>query len=146
MFICRFFPKVRLGTSYLSQDILTLGHSRWPLCNFDPMTPPLEHLRSYEVTFFLPLTFDRIEIERWWWSRYVSLVQTHRLIFDMTYLSRHVTSRGLDPRSHSDIDLLISICRGKWACFGQQDSPGKSIFSKTLIRNSTICGVFMRTH
>ena len=34
--------------------------------------------------------------------------------------------------------------RGKWACIGRQDSPGKSIRSKTLMRINTICGVFMR--
>ena len=51
MFICRFFPKVRVGTCYLSQDIATLGPSRWPACSFEPMTSPSDHSRSYEVTF-----------------------------------------------------------------------------------------------
>ena len=36
--------------------------------------------------------------------------------------------------------------RGKWACFERQDSLGKSIFSKTPLRISIICGVFMRAH
>ena len=45
------FPKVRVATCYLCQDIPTLGHSRWPVCSFDPMTPPSGHSRSYEVTF-----------------------------------------------------------------------------------------------
>ena len=62
---------------------------------------------SFEVRWghirFLPLTFDRIEIERWGWSQCVSLAQTHRLICNMTYLARHVTktkmfvvSRGIE--------------------------------------------------
>ena len=59
---------------------------------------------------FLPLSFDRIEIERWGWSQCVSLAQTTRLIFNMIYLTSHVTSRDLDLRSNSDIPLLRSIC------------------------------------
>ena len=35
---------------------------------------------------------------------------------------------------------------GKWACFGWQDIPGKSIFSKMLRRISTICKVFTRAN
>ena len=35
---------------------------------------------------------------------------------------------------------------GKWARFRWQDRPGKSIFSKTLRRISTICRVFTRAH
>ena len=119
------FPKVRVAKCYLSQYILTLGHSRWPVSSFDPMTPPSGHLRSYEVTFaFLPLPFDRIEIEHWGWFQYASLAQTHRLICNMMYLSRHLTSHDLDLRSNSDIDLLRSIMyiirrvstRGTWCC------------------------------
>ena len=106
-----FFPNVRVGTCYISQNILTMGHSRWPMCSFDPMT-----LHSGHSGFlwghirFLPLTFDRIKIERWGWTQYVPLAQTHRLICNMTYFSRHVTSRDLDMRSNSDIDLLRYIC------------------------------------
>ena len=111
MFICRFFPKVRVGACSLSQDIPTLSPSRRPVCSFDPMTYPSGHSRSYEVTLvFFPLTFDRIEIERWRWFQCVFLAQTHRLIYNMTYLARHVTSRGLDLRSNSDIELLRSEC------------------------------------
>ena len=36
------------------------------------------------------------------------------------------------------------LFRGKWACFGRQDSQGKSIFSETLRDISIICGVFTR--
>ena len=72
-------------------------------------------LGSFEVIWdyihFLPLTFDRIEIERWWWSQCVSLVQTHRLVCNMAYLARQVTSRELDHGSYSEIDLFRSILR-----------------------------------
>ena len=70
--------------------------------------------RLFEVIWghirVLPLTFDRIVIERWEWSQCVSIAQTHRLICNMTYLARQLTSRDLDLRSNFDIDLLRSIC------------------------------------
>ena len=70
--------------------------------------------RSFEVIWghirFLPLTFDRIEIMRWGWSQYVSIEQTHRLICNITYFPRHVTSNELDLRSNSDVDLLRPVC------------------------------------
>ena len=70
MFICRFFPKVKVGTCYWSQDILNLGHSRWPVCSFDPMTSPqfwphMTSSRSYEVTFLFASNV--------WWNRDRSL-------------------------------------------------------------------------
>ena len=58
-----FIPKVRVGACYLSQDILILGHSRLPICSFDPMTSPSGHSRSHEVIAFLPIRFDRTEID-----------------------------------------------------------------------------------
>ena len=65
--------------------------------------------RSFEVILghirFLPLTFDRMEIERWGWFQCISLARTHRLICNMTYLAWHVTSRDLDLRSNFNIDL-----------------------------------------
>ena len=38
------------------------------------------------------------------------LALTHRLVCNMTYLFRDVTSRDLDLGSNSEIDLLRSIC------------------------------------
>ena len=76
--------------------------TRWPLLHV-----MRGHMRSH--SFFLPLTFDRIEIVRWGWYQYVSFAQTHRLICNITYLSRHVTSpHDLDLRSNSDIYFLGS--------------------------------------
>ena len=46
-----FFSNVQVGTCYWSQDILKLGHCRWPACRFNPMTAPSGHSRSYDVTF-----------------------------------------------------------------------------------------------
>ena len=68
--------------------------------------------RSFEVfgvqIRFLPITFDRIETERWEWSQTVSFAKMHRLICNMNYLAQHVTSRDLDLRSNFDTDLSMS--------------------------------------
>ena len=52
---------------------------------------------------FLPLTFDRIQLEHWGWSQCVSLAETHRQICNMTYLGHCLTSRDLDKMSNFDI-------------------------------------------
>ena len=57
---------------------------------------------------FLPITFDRIEIERCGWSQCVPLAETHRLICNMTYLGHEVTSSDLDLRSNFDLDFSRS--------------------------------------
>ena len=57
---------------------------------------------------FLPVTFVRIEIERWEWSESVSFAKMYRLICNMAYLAQNVTSRYLDLRSNSDLDFLRS--------------------------------------
>ena len=57
---------------------------------------------------FLPVTFDRIEMERCGWSQCVPLAETHRLICSMTYLGHDVTSSDLDLRSNFDLDFSRS--------------------------------------
>ena len=110
MFICRFSESTGGSVLFISRYsyIRPLSMTRmqfWPNdLSFRSFKVIWGHIR------FLPLTFDRIEIERWRWSQCVSLAQTHRLICNMTYLARHVTSRDLDLRSNSDIDLLRSKC------------------------------------
>ena len=52
-----FFSNVRVGTCYLSEDVPTLGHSRWPVLSFDPLTPLSGHSRSYEVTLVFVSNF-----------------------------------------------------------------------------------------
>ena len=93
---------------------------------------------SFEVIWdhnsFLPITFDRIEIERWGWSEYVSLAHTHRVISNMTYLVRHVTSRDLDLRSDSDIDLLRSNCTYFDASWRQEHDAAKTLSLAFLVR------------
>ena len=110
MLICRFLPKLRVGACYLSQDILTLGPSRWSVCSFDQMTSPSGHSRSYEVTFVFASNF--------WKNRDRALGMILKCLSctdastdsNMTYLAPHGTSRDLDLRSNSDIDLLRSKC------------------------------------
>ena len=97
-------PNVRGKSSYMYQDWLAPGHSRWPIYRFDPMISPSGHSRSYEVKcVFFPMTFDRIRLEHWGWFSCVSLTETHRQICNMTYLGHHVTSRDLDLRSNFGI-------------------------------------------
>ena len=59
---------------------------------------------------FLPLIFNRIEVEHWGWSQYVSLAETHRLICNMIYLGYYVTFRDLDLRSHFDLERVNKQC------------------------------------
>ena len=48
--------------------------------------------------FFLPITFDRNELETWGWCHSVRLVKAHRLICNMTYLGHTVTLTWRDLR------------------------------------------------
>ena len=57
---------------------------------------------------FLPITFDRKEIEAWERYQSVRLIKTHQLICNMTYLGHVVTLTLSDPRSNLSIDLLRS--------------------------------------
>ena len=56
-------------------------------------------------TFFLPITFDRNELETWGWCQSVRLVKAHPLICNMTYLGHTVTLTWRDLRSNFNIDL-----------------------------------------
>ena len=100
-------PNVRVGTCYLLQDCLTLRHSWWPICSFDPTTSPSGHLRSCEV-IFLSLTFNRIKIERRGLFHHVSLALTHRLICNI--LGCPLTSRDRGLRSDFEMDLSRLTC------------------------------------
>ena len=79
-------------TSFPHRNISIFGHQWWYRCQFSSMTPLKRHLRSPKVTnHFLPITFAAKEVETWKWFHCVSLVKTHRLICNMTYLGHHVT-------------------------------------------------------
>ena len=54
---------------------------------------------------FLPITFDRNELETWGWCHSVRLVKAHRLVCNMTYLGHTVTLTWRDLRSNFKIDL-----------------------------------------
>ena len=72
-----------------------LSMTQW---RFDPMNSPSGHSRPYEVNKFSPLTFDRIEIGHWGWSRCASSTESLRVTCCMTYLGHHMVSRDLDLR------------------------------------------------
>ena len=59
---------------------------------------------------FLPLIFDRIELEQCGWSQCIPLAETHRLICNMAYPGHDVTSSDLDLRSNFDLDFPRSTC------------------------------------
>ena len=48
---------------------------------------------------FLPITFDRNELETWDWCHSVRLLKAHRLTCNMTYLGDTVTLTWRDLRS-----------------------------------------------
>ena len=54
---------------------------------------------------FLPITFDRNELETWGWCHSVRLVKAHRLICNVTYLGHTVTLTWRELRSNFKIDL-----------------------------------------
>ena len=91
----------KISTRYLFSASEHLIHSEW--CCFrssvmnqvtvftgDPQKVIWGRLSS--PTDFLQITFDSEEIETWEWSYCVSLIKTHLLICNMTYLGHHVTS------------------------------------------------------
>ena len=54
---------------------------------------------------FLPMTFDRNELETLGWCHSVRLVEAHRLTCNMTYFRHTVTLTWRDLRSNFKIDL-----------------------------------------
>jgi len=70
---------------------------------------PQGHLRSQRGhRGFLPITFDRVKIENWKWRQCVCLVNTHRLIWNLTHLGHIGSPRDLDLRSTFENDLSRS--------------------------------------
>ena len=62
-------------------------------------------MRHRVAVCFLPITFDRNELETWGWCHNVRLVKAHRLTCNVTYLTLR------DLRSNFKIDLSrIKTC------------------------------------
>ena len=61
-------------------------------------------MTSSDRRTFLPIPFDRKEIETWERCQSVRLIKTHHLICDITYLGHFVTLTTSDPRSNLQID------------------------------------------
>ena len=60
-------------------------------CHYRPFLTIQIQMRSPGVTNgFLPITRDRSEIKTWGWSHCVSLVKTHRFMYNLTYFSHNV--------------------------------------------------------
>ena len=62
-------------------------------------------MTSWVAIRFLPITFDRNELETWGWCHRVRLVQAHRPTCNMTYLDHTVTLTWRKLRSNFKIDL-----------------------------------------
>ena len=149
MFIFHFSESTSGNVLFISRHsyIGPLSMTRMQFWPNDPF------FRSFKVIWghirFLPVTFDRTEMERWEWSQCVSLAQTHRLVCNITYLAQHVTSRDLELRSNSDIGLLRSICtytfrhvstRGTRCCHNYATSflSSKDICENPFLQKSAI--------
>ena len=130
IFKCCFFLKLQVRIFFLSRYFVIMGHTRWSIFSFDPVTSASGHSRSYEVNF-LPVIFDRTEIERCEWSQCVSLAKMHQLICNMTYLTQHITSGDLDLMSNSDIDIFRSTCTS-FEAFWWEEYDGAKIMSLAL--------------
>ena len=69
--------------------------------------------RKANKRLFLGITFDWNEIETWGRCQSVRLVKTHRMLCNMSYLSKSVTLTLDDPRSKLIFFLQNSDFRGK---------------------------------
>ena len=102
-------PLIRIRTTRLTQNYNQIGYAWYPrraVASF-----PVE--KSSEVTLwrhwvairFLPITFDKNELDTWGWCHSVCLVKAHRLACNMTYLGHTVTFTWRDLISNFKIDL-----------------------------------------
>ena len=129
-------PLMRIRSAQITQNHNQIGYACYPrraVASF-----PVE--RSSEVTLwrhrvavpFLPITFDRNELETWGWCHSVRLVKSHRLTCNMTYLGHTVTLTWRDLGSNFKLNLSrikkhmdrSGLTRGTRRC--QNDSPNLS--------------------
>ena len=88
--------------------IWTMSYVRPFSMNHMQVWPINLSFRSFGVKcVFLPLIFDRIEIDQWGWVQCVSLAETHQLIYNRAY---RVTSHDLNHGSIFYLDFLSSTC------------------------------------
>ena len=139
-----------IRSAQITQNHNQIGNARYPrraVASF-----PVE--RSFEVrhimtssgrrTFFLPITFDRNELETRGWCHSVRPVKAHRWTCNMTYLGHTVTLTWRDLRSNFEIDLFkdkkhmnrSGLTRGtRWR---PNYSPSKMLFMKKRVPQNAI--------
>ena len=106
--VARLFVIV-IRSAQIAQNHNQIGYAWYPRRTVASF--PVE--RSSEVTWwrhrfavrFLPINFDRNELETWGWCHSVRLVKAHRRICNMTYLGHTVTLTWRDLRSNFKINL-----------------------------------------
>ena len=76
---------------------------------------------------FLPITFNRNEIETWGWCHSVRLVKAHRLTCNMIYLDHTVTLTCHDRRSNFKIDLSRIKTSG-WIRLAERNTMVSKLF------------------
>ena len=111
------------------------------VASFTPRKVIWGHLMTSSGHFtFLPITFDRKEIETWGRCQGVCLTKRDQMIYNMTYLCHLLTLTLRDPRSYLQSDLLrsksISFDRAwREEHIGVKIIPLTYVVQKLLIKN-----------
>ena len=102
-------PLMRIRSAQIIQNHIHIDYAWYPrraVASFPRWKVIWGHIMtSSGRQRFLPITFDRNELETWGWCHSVRLVKAHRLTCNMTYLGHTVTLTWRDLRSNFKLDL-----------------------------------------
>ena len=109
---------MRIRSDQLTQNHNQIGYAWYPrrsVASFPGEWSSEVTLWRHRVAVrFLPITFDRNELETWGWCHSVRLVNAHRLMCNMIYLGHTVTLTWRDLRSNFKIDLSGITKKNIW--------------------------------
>ena len=95
-------PLICIRSAQLTQNHNQIGYAWYPrraVASFPVGRSSEVTLWCHQVAVrFLPITFDRNELETWGWCHSIRLVKAHRLIYNMTFLGHTVTLTWRDLR------------------------------------------------
>ena len=105
----KYLPPMRIRSAQITQNHNQIGYVWYPR-RAVALFPRWKVIWGHIMTSsgrqrFLPITFDRNELETWGWCHRVRLVKTHWLTCNMTYLGDTVTLTCRDLRSNFKTDL-----------------------------------------